>query len=86
LGIDEGVTNWQFENNNYKIISIFRGPVLALDKSTKKHFVLWVPATIYDWVEKVDFVGNDVVRLYNRESNEAQYEIDIKNREIKLMD
>jgi len=79
-----GATLMEFDNKNYHITSIFKGPVVAYNKTTKDYFILWVPADVYDWVSKIDFVTDSKVRFYDRMDDKAVFDIDLRSNTLEL--
>lgn len=75
-------SKWEFKNDNYLIISYFKGAIFCLDKNTDEHFVLFVPEDAYDWVEKIEFKDENTIVIYNKTNNNKEYEINIKNLTI----
>ena len=48
-------SNAEAENSAYRVWSMFKGPVLALEKATGTYQVVWVPENEYDWVRSLTF-------------------------------
>lgn len=70
------------ENEHFIIISLFKGPVLGFNKSTKDYFCVWAPESMYDWIERMNFFeSSDFLVLYDRTDNEPIYGIDLNEFE-----
>lgn len=70
------------ENEHYIIISLFKGPVLGFNKSTKDYFCVWAPGSMYDWIEQMKFFEDtDLLVLYDRTDNNPIYGIDLNEFE-----
>ena len=85
----EGVKNdyiesskWEFENEQYKITSYFKGAIYAYNKKVKKSFVLWVLSDMYDWTEKIEFFDIQTIILYDRLTDKQNYKIDLEKMMI----
>ena len=76
-GIATSVAN-SIQNDDFILISIFKGPVIGYNKTTSEYFCAWVPKSNYDWVEvmKFDKIGNLI--LFNRDF-EPEYLINLYN-------
>lgn len=51
------------ENNQYKIISCMKGPVVGFDKIKSKYFIVWVPSDVYEWSTDITFINGNVVHI-----------------------
>jgi hypothetical protein len=48
------------ENVNYKVISMFKGGIYLINKSTEKIVLIFLPESQYDWARKVKIDGNSI--------------------------
>jgi len=71
-------SKWEFENEQYKITSFFKGAIYAFDKKEKKSFVLWVPTDMYEWTEKIEFFDIQTIMLYDRLTDKQNYKINLQ--------
>lgn len=56
------------ENDNYKIVSFFKGVAIGLDKTKNKYFVLWVPSDMYEWPTDISFIDANTVHISSANS------------------
>jgi hypothetical protein len=73
-------TKFDFENDQYKIRSYFKGSVLAFDKKNKEYFALWVPDSTYSWVSDLKFLNPQMIILTDHSSD--IYKIDLEKLRI----
>jgi hypothetical protein len=52
------------ENNDFLVFSIFKGCLWCFDKRSDEFICLWVPQSIYSWVEEIEFsnAGNLTIK------------------------
>lgn len=75
-------SKWEFENENYLIVSYFKGAVFAYSKVENKYFVIWVPKSIYDWIPKINFYDESIITLYDSDLVPL-YQIDLQKMRIR---
>lgn len=56
------------ENSRYKIVSIFKGVTIGLDKTTNKYFVVWVPSDMYEWPTDTAFIDANTIHINSANS------------------
>jgi len=56
------------ENNQYKLVSYFKGVVVGLDKVKNKYFIVWVPSDAYEWPTDIAFTDSNTVHINSANS------------------
>jgi phage anti-repressor protein len=61
------------ENDDFIVVSKFKGAVMGFNKSTKEYFCVWVPESMYDWINKMEFDLTGNLILYDRFDDKRNY-------------
>ncbi|MEW6386537.1 MAG: hypothetical protein AB1491_03375 [Thermodesulfobacteriota bacterium] len=64
------------ENDNYKVISMFKGGVFLIDKKTNKIALIYLPESEYDFIDEIKIKGNNI--KLNRGDTSIAFDINDK--------
>lgn len=62
----------RIENNNFKIVSYFRGNIIAFDKHKKLYFPIYTEACVTGCDKKIKFVSENSIEVLYHESSENE--------------
>ncbi|CAA9202174.1 hypothetical protein FLA105534_03958 [Flavobacterium bizetiae] len=63
------------ENNNFKIVSFFRGNIIAFDKNKKLYFPIYTETCVTGCDKKIKFVSENSIEVLYHESSENETSI-----------
>jgi hypothetical protein len=66
------------QNEDFILISEFKGSVLGYNRSTNEYFCVWVPNT-YDWVRQMEFDSTGCLIIYDPNDQKPNYLINLYN-------
>ena len=69
------------ENGRYVFAAYFKGPVYRYDKLTNKHALIYAPKDKYDWCDKLELEGSNVIIHLRDEA--GTYAFDNAKNEIR---
>jgi hypothetical protein len=65
----------RIENSNFKIVSYFRGNIIAFDKKKKMYFTIYTEACVTGCDKKIRFVSENSIEVVYHESSENETSI-----------
>jgi hypothetical protein len=86
LILSQSFSRWFFENEFYEITSYHKENIYLYNKKENNICILWVPAWNYDWTEKIEFITNHIIVLYDRFTDKPNYKIDLENLRIMKLE
>lgn len=74
----DGSISSAIQNEDFILISQFKGSVLGYNRSTNEYFCVWVPNT-YDWVMQMEFDPTGYLVIFDHDDQKPNYLINLYN-------
>lgn len=73
----------QLENENYLLFALFKNFVICFDKLKNEHYLIWVPTSDAQWINELEFITPQQVRLVHDRQYGPVYEVDLDGLKMR---
>ncbi|MEI8202455.1 MAG: restriction endonuclease [Bacteroidota bacterium] len=75
----------EIENDNYKIVAIFRNNILGYDKFQRKFFPIWVESCSHGCNKNISFIEDNILKITYSEANDQNIIINLSEKTYKII-